>query len=385
MHVAINGWFWDKPNAGSGQYIRRLLPALRRLEPGLDITLIMPPHNPEPDNLPDGIEVLTSGNKKSSSKFGKVWFEQRIFPQMAKKSGADLAHVPYWGSPLNSPLPIAVSVLDVIPLLYPVYSMGFFNRLYVSLVTTSARNAEHIITISQTSKLDIEKIMHRHFDDVSVTYLAPDTHFHPRLGSERDEEIRQKYDLPEQFVLGGFGFDARKQVNELLLAYTYVGEAEGENIPLVLAGREPDWTNPLFPDLREYAKRLNIEKYIRWIGYVDEDDKAAIYRMADVFVFPSEYEGFGLPPLEAMASGTPVVAWDSVISDEILEDAAYLVENPRGMAGAIIALLLQKPLRDTMINQGLALSTKYTWRKTAEGTLAAYEKTLQEAKRREKR
>lgn len=382
MHVAINGWFWDKPNAGSGQYIRRLLPALRRLEPNLEMTLIMPPHNPEPDNLPDGVQVLATGNKKASSKFGKVWFEQRTFPQMAQKSGADLAHVPYWGSPLSSPLPIAVSVLDVIPLLYPVYSMGLLNRLYVSLVTTSARTADHIITISQTSKLDIEKILHIHFDDVSVTYLAPDTHFHPRMGSERDAEIRKKYNLPEQFVLGGFGFDARKQVNELLLAYTYVGEAEGDNIPLVLAGREPDWTNPVFPDLREYAKRLNIEQYIRWIGYVDEADKAAIYRMADVFVFPSEYEGFGLPPLEAMASGTPVVAWDSVISDEILEDAAYLVEDPRGMAGAIIALLLQKPLRDTMINQGLALATNYTWRKTAQGTLAAYEKTLTTAKRR---
>ena len=381
MHVAINGWFWDKPNAGSGQYIRRLLPALKRVEPHLEITLIMPPHNPEPDNLPEGVQIIPTGNKKASSKFGKVWFEQRTFPQAAARSGADLAHVPYWGSPLSASLPLVVSVLDVIPLLYPVYAMGFFNRLYVALVSTAARNADHIITISQTSKLDIEKLLHRQFEDITVTYLAPDTHFNPRRGAEHDEAVRQKYDLPDQFVLGGMGFDARKQVNELLLAYTYVGEAEGENIPLVLAGREPDWTNPLFPDLREYAKRLNIERYVRWIGYVEEEDKPSLYRLADVFVFPSEYEGFGLPPLEAMACGTPVVAWDSVVADEVLEDSAYLVESARDMAGAIIALLLQKPLRDTMINQGLAQATKYTWRKTAQGTLEAYEKTLQQAQR----
>jgi glycosyltransferase involved in cell wall biosynthesis len=381
MHVAINGWFWDKPNAGSGQYIRRLLPALKRVEPNLEITLIMPPHNPEPDNVPEGVQIIPTGSKKALSKFGKVWFEQRTFPQAAARSGADLAHVPYWGSPLSASLPMVVSVLDMIPVLYPIYATGFFNRLYISLVSTSARNADHIITISQTSKLDIEKLLHRQFDDISVTYLAPDTHFNPRMGAERDGAVREKYDLPDQFVLGGLGFDVRKQVNELLLAYTYVGEAEGENIPLVLAGREPDWTNPLFPDLREYAKRLNIERYVRWIGYVDEADKPALYRLADVFVFPSEYEGFGLPPLEAMACGTPVVAWDSVVADEVLEDSAYLVDNARDMAGAIIALLLQKPLRDTMINQGLAQTTKYTWRKTAQGTLEAYEKTLQKSKR----
>jgi glycosyltransferase involved in cell wall biosynthesis len=381
MHVALNAWFWDKPNAGSGQYIRRLVPALKRLDASLELTLIMPPHNPEPDNVPDGVRIIPTGTAKSASKIGKVWFEQRTFPQAAARSGADLAHVPYWGSPLSSALPLVVSVLDVIPILYPIYSAGFFNRLYVSLVSTAARNADHIITISQTSKLDIENLLQRHFDDISVTYLAPDTHFHPRLGAEGDEVVRQKYDLPQQFVLGGMGFDIRKQVNELLLAYTYVGEAEGDNIPLVLAGKEPDWTNPLFPNLREYAKRLNIERYIRWTGYIDEADKAALYRLADVFVFPSEYEGFGLPPLEAMASGTPVVAWNSVIADEILEDSAYLVDDARSMAGAIIALLLQKPLRDTLINQGLAQATKYTWHKTAQGTIAAYEKTLRSAKR----
>ncbi|MCA9887479.1 MAG: glycosyltransferase, partial [Anaerolineae bacterium] len=105
-------------------------------------------------------------------------------------------------------------------------------------------------------------------------------------------------------------------------------------------------------------------------------DKPALYRLADVMVFPSIYEGFGLPPLEAMACGTPVVAWEAVHSEEILEKGAYLVDSARSMAGAIIALLLQKPFRDAMINQGLAQVTKYSWRKTAKDTLSAYEKTL---------
>ncbi|MCA9892289.1 MAG: glycosyltransferase family 4 protein [Anaerolineae bacterium] len=376
MHIAYNGWFWDMPNAGSGQYIVRLLKALRRAAPDLELSLVVPPHNPNPPDVPEGVTVVPTGNGGRASKFGKVWFEQRTFPQMAAKIGADIAHVPYWGPPLASKVPLVASVLDVIPLIYPEYALGFFNRLYLSLVSTGARGANHIVTISETSAIDIEEWLHIPSEKITTTYLAPDMEYHPQIGKEHDEAIREKYDLPDRFVLYLGSFDRRKQVNELLLAYTYVGQAEGDNIPLVLAGREPQWRQPLFPNMRDYAEQLNIGDYVRWVGYVDEADKPALYRLADVMVFPSMYEGFGLPPLEAMACGTPVVAWEAVHSEEILEKGAYLVDSARSMAGAIIALLLQKPFRDAMINQGLAQVTKYSWRKTAKDTLSAYEKTL---------
>jgi len=381
MHIALNGWFWDQPHVGSGQYLRHLVTHLRRIDSNLRMTLVLPPHNPQPDGIPDGVDILPTGKRQHTGKAGKIFFEQRGFPQAVRHSGAELAHVPYWGPPLASPVPLVVTVLDVIPLLYPVYSQGFFNRLYTSLVSAATRGAAHILTISETSKLDIEEQLRIAKDDITVTYLAPEERYHPRMGSERDEAVRERYDLPEQFVLGGFGFLPHKQINELLLSYTYVGEAEGENIPLVLAGKEPDWSQPLYADLREYARRLNIEPYVRWLGYVEEADKPALYRLASVFAFPSEYEGFGLPPLEAMACGTPVVAWDSVVADEVLEGGAYLVDSARSMAGAILALLLQEPLRETMINQGLAQITRYSWRKTARDTLMAYQQVLRRTQR----
>lgn len=376
MHIAYNGWFWDTPTAGSGQYIVRLLRAMRRAAPDLELSLIMPPHNPDPQDVPEGVNVVPTGKGGRAGKFGKVWFEQRSFPQMAAKIGADIAHVPYWGPPLASKVPIVASVLDVIPLIYPEYALGFFNRLYLSLVSTAARGANHIVTISETSAIDIEEWLQIPAHKITTTYLAPDMEYHPQIGKERDEAVRKKYNLPDQFVLYLGSFDRRKQVNELLLAYTYVGQAEGENIPLVLAGREPQWRQPLFPNMRDYAEQLNISDYVRWIGYVEEEDKPSLYRLADVMVFPSLYEGFGLPPLEAMACGTPVVAWEAVYSEEILESGAFLADSARSMAGAIIALLLQQPFRETMINQGLAQVTKYSWRKTAKDTLLAYEKTL---------
>lgn len=376
MHIAINGWFWDQKTTGSGQYLRHLVTCLKKAASDLELSLILPPHIQQPDGIADGIRVIQTGTSSQSGGIAKVFFEQRTFPRTAKKVSADIAHVPYWGTPLSCQVKLITSILDVIPLQFPIYRRGPLAHLYTSLVSAAAHSSSHIITISETAKLDIEEQLNIPEDQITVTYLAADERFHPRLGSERDEAVRKKYDLPDQFVLYLGGFDWRKQVNTLLLAYTYVGEADGDAFPLVIAGQEPDWDGRLFPNLRQYSRQLHIENYVRWIGFVDEEDKPSLYRLADVFVFPSIYEGFGLMALEAMASGTPVVTSKAVVFEEVLEEAAYMVENAREMAGAIIALLIQQPLRETMINQGLALASYYSWRKTAQETLAVYEKVL---------
>ena len=376
MHIAINGWFWDQPSTGSGQYLRNLLAHLPKVAPNHQFSLVLPPHIQRPPDGPQSVNLLETGSRRQSSKVGKVIFEQRTFPKVAGKIDADIAHVPYWGPPLRCPVKLVTSVLDVIPLIYPVYNQGLFTNLYTSLVSAAAKGSNHIITISETAKLDIEERLEIAEEEISVTYLAPDERFHPQMGSERDQAVRDKYDLPDNFVLYLGGFDWRKQVNTLLLAYTYVGEADGDAFPLVIAGREPQWDNRLFPDLRDYARKLEIEDYLRWIGYVDEEDKPSLYRLADVFALPSIYEGFGLMALEALASGTPAVTSNALVFEEVLEDAVYMVDNAREMAGAIIALLIQQPLRETMINQGLALASKYSWRKTAAETVAVYENVM---------
>ena len=115
--------------------------------------------------------------------------------------------------------------------------------------------------------------------------------------------MRQKYDLPEQFALYLGGFDWRKQVNTLMLAYTYVGEADGDAFPLVIAGREPRYDDRLFPDLRKYSRQLKIQDYLRWIGFVDEADKLRFYRLATCFV--SQAFEVRLMALEAMAPAHP--------------------------------------------------------------------------------
>jgi len=376
MHIAYNGWFWDQPHIGSGQYIRRLLHHLRRVAPELEMTLILPPHNLEPDDLPENVSLMTTSG--GSGRLGKVWFEQRTFPKMVRRAGADIAHVPYWAPPLSSPVKLVTSILDVAPLIIPDYSSTLWTRLYSALVTTASTGSVHTITISESAKEDIKTYIGLLDQDISVTYLGVDPRFHPQMGAEADEAVRRKYNLPDRFILHMGGFDVRKQVNVLMMAYTYVVQAEGGEIPLVLGGKEPNWGSAVYPDLREYARQLNLEDYIMWPGFIDDEDKPSVYRLADLYVSPSMYEGFGLPVIEAMASGTPVVANEIDVYRETLGDGAYLTDSVRTMAGAMIAILLQKPLRDSLINQGLAQATRYNWRKTAVATLEVYEKVMRQ-------
>ncbi|MEZ4515516.1 MAG: glycosyltransferase [Chloroflexota bacterium] len=151
MHVAFNGFFWNQPHTGSGQYTRQLVYHLNRLVTDLDITLVYPQSSgaPEPEDVPLSVHVeyvpVRSGH------LGKVQFEQQLFPAAVRRTGADLAHVPYWGGPLRSPVPVVTTIHDVTTLQVPEYSRSFNSRLYNALITTAARGAAHIITDSFSS------------------------------------------------------------------------------------------------------------------------------------------------------------------------------------------------------------------------------------------
>jgi glycosyltransferase involved in cell wall biosynthesis len=378
MHIAFNGWFWDQPYTGSGQYIRQLVSALKQIDSSLKINLILPAHIKEPQQLPIGVEV-THASVPFGGELGKVLFEQRSYPAAVAKLNPDIAHVPYWAGPLSSPARLVITIHDVIPLSMPIYQGNLLARLYFSLVTTSARGAAHLITDSEFSREEIIDRIGFPADYVTSIPLAMSADCHPKIGAERDPQIREKYNLPEQFVLYMGGFDVRKNVRALLNAYTYVAPSVGEDYPLVLAGKEPaEWGTPRFPDLKLEIEQLGLTDAVRWIGPVDEADKPGVLRLASLFVYPSLYEGFGLGPLEAMACGTPTVAADASSLPEVVGDGAYLVDprDARKMGGAIIASLIQNDLRESLRNFGLARATNFSWQRTARETLAVYRQVM---------
>lgn len=380
MHIAFNGWFWDQPWTGSGQYIRNLVQHLYQLDPSLQLSIVLPSHIQMAEDVPEGVAVIHARAFQGGN-WGKLWFEQRAFPAAMKELKPDIAHIPYWGTPLSTkPARLVTSVLDLIPLLFPAYRSGLLSALYTSLVSATADGSAHIITLSEASKADIVDHLEIDPERISVTYLAADDRFHPKMGAEHDASVREKYNLPHEFALYLGGFDVRKNVNNLLLAWTYAGPSFGEDIPLVLAGREPaEWGTKRFPDLKKYAAELDIERYLMWLGEISEEDKPSLYRLARAVVVPSMYEGFGLPILEAMASGTPVITSKRSSLAEVAGEAAYLVdpENARDMAGAIIAVMVQDDLYSHLSNQGRGRVTQFSWRKTAQDTLKVYQQVMQ--------
>jgi glycosyltransferase involved in cell wall biosynthesis len=376
MHLAINAYFWNQPFVGSGQYTRNLVYYLNRLVSDLEITLIYPqtPEQPEPEAVPPSVQVKKVPVR--SGQLGKVLFEQWQFPRACAEVGATIAHVPYWGAPLQSPVPLVVTIHDLTTLLVPEYRRGWKSRLYNALVTASARGASHVITDSFASKINIIDLLGIEESGVTAVYLAVGPEYTPKAGNSLLETaVRRKYDLPDFYILYLGGFLLHKNINTLLLAYSYVGPSLGTDYPLILAGRKPSQISDIYPDYDAYIKALGIEKYVKWIGFVDEEDKPILYRNAETFVFPSRNEGFGLDVLEALACGVPVVTTTADSLPEVIGDAGFAVDpdDARAMAGAIIATVLQDNLRADLQQKAAQQVALFSWEKTATETLMIYD------------
>jgi glycosyltransferase involved in cell wall biosynthesis len=382
MRVVFNGWFLaHNPHTGSGQYLRALLEWLPRVAPEHEYHVVVPaPNGRHLPALPAGVQphALRSGPLH----LAKVNFEQRLFPLACRRLGASLAHIPYWAPPLRSPAPIVVTVHDLIPKLLPAYRGGRRGQLYTALVSAATLGAALVLTDSQASASDIRQHLNVPAGRVRPIHLAAGPEYQPKGDWRADEAARAKYGLEEGYVLYFGGFDARKNVRGLLSAWTWADASIGQGYPLVIAGRLPEPGSSMFEDYPALARELDIAETVRFIGHVDETDKPALYRGATVFTYPSRYEGFGLPPLEAMACGVPVVTTTAGSLPEVMGSAAYLLppDDTRNFGAAIITLVVEPSVHDEMRARGLDQAQKFSWEHTARETALAYADAAARAK-----
>jgi glycosyltransferase involved in cell wall biosynthesis len=190
-----------------------------------------------------------------------------------------------------------------------------------------------------------------------------------------DAATRAAYDLPERYVLYLGGFDWRKNLKTVLETYRWAGRRIGNDYPLVIAGRLPDKDTRFTPDPCRLREEVGVSAdFVHFSGFIEEADKPALYRGARAFLFPSRYEGFGLPPLEALACGVPVVASDAASLPEIVGSAGALLppDDAEGMARKLIELALDDHLHREMSRRALNQAATFSWQRTAEATLAAY-------------
>jgi len=382
MRIVLNGWFAvHDVQTGSGQYLRALLEWLPRVAPEHEYHLVVPQSGLARLPLPEGAGYQVTAVRCGASNFDKVRFEQWQYPRLCRALRADLAHVPYWAPPLASPAPIVVTIHDIIPLLMPEYRRGRRAGLYTALVAAAARGVALALTDSQSSARDIQAHLHLPPEKVRAIYLAADPAYAPTGDWRVDDPIREKYGLTEGYVFYCGGFDRRKNLRALVSAWTWPAGAIGQNYPLVIAGQLPAPDGVMFEDLPALAQELQVADTVKFIGPVAEADKPALYRGATVFAYPSRYEGFGLPPLEAMASGVPVVTTTAGSLPEVVETAGYLLppDDTRNFGAALITVVVEPQVHDDLRARGLAQAKKFSWQKTAKERAEAYQAAIKKA------
>ena len=353
---------------GIGRYVVNLARALAQAAPDLPLALLYDPSAPATRlTLPDLPRIACAASPFSLR-------QQWAVPRALHRARASLYHSPYYLMPYRPGVPTVLTVHDLIPLLFPQYSTPQARLLFRLTTALALRAAQHIIAISGTTRHDLLAHFHIPSLHISVIPEAPDPACFPRPTSEITA-VRQKHSLPEHYALYLGSNKPHKNLSRLLEAWSRLTPHVSRITPhaprltLVIAGA---W-DPRYPEPRRRAEALGLDNIV-WLGPISEADLPALYSGATLFVFPSLYEGFGLPVLEAMACGTPVVCSNTSSLPEVAGDAALLVDplDVEAWAEAISRLWGDDDLRRELREKGLAQAARFSWERTARETLAVY-------------
>ena len=340
---------------GIGTYIRNLLRQLARLDRDTQFIVVSRPSDSAAlGSLGANFRIVpaNAGNYSIA--------EQVKVPIVLKREAVTLFHAPHYVLPPLVPCRSVVTIHDCIHLMFPQYLPNRFAFTYArASIAFAARRATRVLTVSESSKRDILRFVDLPPEKIDVIYNAYDERFGIEPCEEDVIRVRERYQLHDQFVLYAGNVKPHKNLGRLIEAFNLVRQRGLDNLKLVLIGDEIS----KYAALRRAVHRHQLHKYVRFLGYLPEETLAVMYRLAAVFVFASLYEGFGLPPLEAMASGTPVVTSNLSSLPEVTGDAAVLVDpyDPRAIADGIYSVLTDDSLRRSLRAKGLARARQFSW------------------------
>ncbi|GAB4442337.1 MAG: glycosyltransferase family 1 protein [Anaerolineae bacterium] len=305
----------------------------------------------------------------------RILWEQFIQPLALRQAGVDLLHALAFVSPIAAPCPFVVTVYDLSFLRYP-DAFRPFNRWYLRQFTAqSVRRARAVIAISESTRQDVIKLLGAPPERVHTVYCGVDEAFRP-LPAAEVAAFKAARRLPDTFVLFLGTLEPRKNVDGLIRAYAGWRKQQPDAPPLVIAGGKGWYYAHIF----SLVESLDLTKYIRFTDYVPQHELPLWYNAASLFVYPSHFEGFGLPVLEAMACGTPVITSTSSSLPEVTGNsgAARLVSpaDTDALAAALREVMADNDLRAVMSQQALIRAAHFRWDKTARETVEVYRKAL---------
>lgn len=342
---------------GIGRYVVNLARALRMVATDLDLLLLVDSSAHDKLSLPDLPQIECHVSPFSLAQQWRV-------PLALRRARATIYHSPYYLMPYAPGVPAVFTCYDFIPLIFPAYFSAPQRFVYCWAHWLALRATRGVLAISETTRADLARFFDVRQRRVVVTPLAPDSRFVPPSRSAI-EAVRQKYNLPGDYVL--YLGSNKPHKNLSLLVHAFAQSQIARTTTLVIAGH---W-DARYPEARDVAEKSSAR--ILFLGRIAERDLPALYGGATLFVFPSQYEGFGLPPLEAMACGAPVACSNIPSLREVVGDAGVFFDlNVNDVRTTLENLLNDPRLRVRLRERGLARAAEFSWEHTARATLQVY-------------
>jgi glycosyltransferase involved in cell wall biosynthesis len=362
MKIVIAAWYLKDFNVGIGRYCRGLITALGRVDKDNEYHVLMPTATyrfPEFKNVHYHVIRFPLFKRR-------VW--EQVAPQLVGRY--DVLHFPHDSSVAWKRGKFVITIHDVKPLLFGTLRprRGLNNFVERLLIPDRQEQADHVLTVSECSRRDITERLHFPKERVSVVYPGIDRNqFKPDFSMASQS-------IPRPYILCVVGSDPTKNVETLLDAFAQLPRELREGHDLVLVG---DLRRR--QDVRDRVDRLGIAAQTKFAGMVDDAQLVSLYQHARVFVFPSRYEGFGFPVLEAMACGCPVITSNAASLPEVVGDAALSADpsDSEGFARHLELVLVDEDLRRILREKGLDRAARFSWERTAQETLRVYERVIQ--------
>ena len=357
---------------GIGTYIRNLLLQLSRIDQATEFVLLC---REQDQSLSERLGPNFRAVPETARPYSVG--EQVRVPIALRRERIDLFHAPHYVLPPLVHCRSVVTIHDCIHLIFPQYLPGRMAHAYArATIWMATRRADRILTVSEASKSDILRRFRVPADKIVVTYNAIDAGFLAEPSEEEFARARERYQLTNPFILYVGNIKPHKNLERLIDAFDRVRRQGFDNLSLVIIGDQIS----RYQGLRRAVHRHKLHKHVRFLGFVPIETLAVLYRLAALFVFPSLYEGFGLPPLEAMACGTPVVTSNASSMPEVVGEAAFLVDpyDADSIADGMRQVLTNADLRATLVERGFERAKMYSWERSVRRIREIYSEVIQQ-------
>lgn len=361
--VVMDGNFLAMPFSGIGTYLRGLTDALREDEENLGVRVRL--IEPAPGKF------LHPGSKQHRFLWDAFGVTGAVLGSGNPKP--DVLHLPQMSAPLSSPVPLVATIHDVIPFVIDEYRASRAMRIYLGVMARSVKKAKRVIAPSESAKADIVRVMGIPEDNVRVIPEAADPALAPAADDYAAHLVADRWGLGGRYLFNIGGFDRRKNLPLLIKAFAAAVPSLDDDVKLVIAGAPHTSNDLVFPSLEPVIRQHGLEGRVLLTGRIPDDQRRALYQAAHAYITPSEYEGFGLTPLEAMACGVPPIVANRTSLPEVVGEAGLCVEpTVDDLASAIVSLMTNDALHAELSRRSLERAGTFTWAKAARETAEVY-------------